>query len=221
MESPFEQLSAPSHTCLIYQTREQQIAFTAHFLRAGLERGERCVFLEMPEKLDEVRKALHSMGVKVEEDEKRGALVLTANRVFLQQGAFDADRCLAFLETGINQAVADGFAALRITGDMNWELGRSQDFGRLLHYEAKLDEFLLDKPIVGVCQYQRYTVSSHAICNALETHRTVVLGTEFCTDNVYYEPPEVKLEQDPERREQRRGEWMCRQLVRSRERAQA
>jgi len=214
MGTTLEQLSDANHSCMIYQNADQQVTVTAEFLKIGLARNEQCVFLEMPEKLAQVRALLQEFGVDTADAERRKALVLSAKRDFLFQGRFDSRRMLAFLSTAIADSSAMGFTALRATGDMNWELGAAQDFQLLIDYEAQLDAFARTQRLVGLCQYQRYTVSSLAICNALETHQGVVMGRNFCEDNLYYQPPDVKLETDTARREQRKGEWMCQQLSR-------
>lgn len=215
MKPALEWLVESSHACLIYQNTDQQIAVTSQFLKIGLDRKEQCVFLEMPDKLAAVRLALKALGVDTAAAEASKALVLTAKRDFLDKGRFDGPRCIDFLMQASADAIEQGFHALRITGDMNWELGQDQDFRLLIDYEATLDDFLTGQKIVGMCQYQRYSVSSLAICNALETHESVILGNKFCPENFYYEPPDVRLEKDPGRREQRRGEWMCGQLSRA------
>jgi len=212
MTPTIDLLSPHSHNSLIYQTPEQQIAVTADFLEIGLERDEQCVFLEMPEKLSMLRDTLKKRKIDTISAEARGALMLSAKRDFLHHGKFDISRTLAFLADSLEACLTQGFSALRITGDLNWELGAEQNFQLLPEYESLLDQFVKEKQIVGLCQYQRYTVSSMAICNALETHENVILGNLFYPDNPYYEPPEIKLEKDAARREQRRGEWRCRQL---------
>ena len=215
MKPALEWLAESSHACLIYQNPDQQMAVVSQFLKIGLERDEQCVLLEMPEKLAMARLALKGLGVDTAAAEARKALILTAKRDFLDRGRFDGPRAIDFLMQASADAIEQGFNALRITGDMNWELGADQDFRLLIDYEANLDDFLTGQKIVGMCQYQRYSVSSLAICNALETHESVILGDRFCAENFYYEPPDVRLEKDPARREQRRGEWMCGQLSRA------
>jgi two-component system, chemotaxis family, sensor kinase Cph1 len=39
------ELSLHEHPCLIYDTREEQFATALPYLRAGLERGEKCLYL--------------------------------------------------------------------------------------------------------------------------------------------------------------------------------
>jgi hypothetical protein len=96
---------------------------------------------------------------------------------------------------------------------MNWELGEDQNYQVLVDYEAELDEFIARRPIVGLCQYQRMTLPGLAIRNALETHEHVIMGNQLCTNNLFYEPPAIRLETDERRKQEKRVEWMCQRLA--------
>jgi hypothetical protein len=206
------QLANPSHSSFIYQTSAEQTAVTCEFLARGLTRGELCVFLESPERIEAVREALRGASIDVAAEEERGALILSSNRAFLDHGHFSGARAIAFLEQTLRQALAQGFSALRATGDMNWELGEDQNFELLLDYEAELDRFVRQHKIVGLCQYRRHSLSGLAIRNALETHEQVVLGRTLCSNNLYYEPPEIRLNRDLAEAQEKRIERMCQQL---------
>jgi len=206
------ELSHPSHSCLIYSTTQEQINVTCEFLARGLMRGEKCVFLESPERLAQVRAALAAAGVEVEAEEARGALVLTSAADFRDQDHFNGDRTIGFLVQTLQGALGQGFSALRATGDMNWELGPDQDYSVLVDYEAKLDAYVGKNRIVGLCQYRRHAISGLAICNALQTHQHVVLGQRLCANNLYYEPLEIRLDGDPAKTQEKRADWMCRRL---------
>lgn len=206
------QLSIPSHSCLIYRSSDEQTEVTSEFLARGLMRGEQCIFLEAPERTKAVRDALERTGVNVAEEEARGALVLSSDRNFLAGGQFEGARTIAFLGQTLQQALTDGFSALRVTGDMNWELGDDQNFQILPDYEAELDRYVSRHRIIGMCQYRRHSLSGLAIRNALETHQNVILGRSLCRNNLYYEPPEIRLERNFAEAQERRVEWMCGRL---------
>jgi hypothetical protein len=48
---------------------------------------------------------------------------------------------IALLESETEQALADGYAALRVTGEMGWALRGLPGSERLIEYEAKLNRF--------------------------------------------------------------------------------
>jgi hypothetical protein len=209
------ELSHASHSCLIYDKTTDQIAVTSEFLARGLTRGELCVFLETPTQLDLVRQSMSEAGVDVAGEERRGALLLTSNLDFLDDGHFNGGRTIGFLEEALSKALSQGYSALRATGDMNWELGKDQDFQLLIDYEVQLDNFVRRHPIIGLCQYQRRTIAGSAIRNALETHERIVLGRLLCTNNLYYESPDIRLMAESDHTQNKRAEWMCRRLSRA------
>lgn len=206
------ELTPGTHSCLIYDKYDDQTKVTCEFLTRGLTRGELCVFLESPERLGDIRQELARVGVDVAAEEARGALILSPKMAYLEEGHFKGDRIIQFLEDALKSALANGFTALRATGDINWELGEEQDFNVLIDYEARLDRFVTKNKIVGLCQYRRRTIPGNAIANALETHQNVMLGQQFCSNNLYYESPDIRLAPEGLATQERRVDWMCRRL---------
>jgi signal transduction histidine kinase len=179
----------------------------------GLKENWRCLYLGSPEDVDMIDSALSAKGVDTTREKDRQALVLSSDRSHLVDGRFDPDAMVDGLSTSIDAALDDGFRGLCATGDMRWELGADENFERLLEYEARLEQVFREKPLRGICQYHRGLVPAQALQDALVTHRSTYLGDVLNQDNLFYVPPEVLLEAR-EGDEARRGEWMCRQLLR-------
>jgi hypothetical protein len=68
------------HVCLIYNTLAEQVAALAPYIRAGVERGERCVYVCDDNTADQITEALGGAGVDVEREMGRGALRLLTRR---------------------------------------------------------------------------------------------------------------------------------------------
>lgn len=66
LASAMEKIGVHDHLCLIYETREEQFAAAIPFLRIGLERGEKCVYIVDDNTAAMVFDALSSAGVDVE-----------------------------------------------------------------------------------------------------------------------------------------------------------
>jgi len=45
LPDPKTRVTAPEHVCSIYRQPEEQVSYLVSFLRAGLERGERCLYI--------------------------------------------------------------------------------------------------------------------------------------------------------------------------------
>jgi signal transduction histidine kinase len=200
------------HKCLIYDGHpSEQLPVVVPLLEDGLRANERCLYLGDPTMVTMVRTALEGRGVDVAAEIARGALILSSERG-PEDAPFDPHAMVAMLIGMIDEAVRDGFAGLCATGDMRWELGRDENFERVLEYEALLERVFREKPLRGICQYHRDTVPPKAIEAAVRAHRSLYVGGSLNRDNLFYVPPELLLE-EYENGEQI-GDWMCQQLIR-------
>jgi len=59
----------------------------------------------------------------------------------MQQGLFDPDGMIVLLRVETERALAEGYPALRVTGEMSWAPRGLPCSERLIEYEAKLNEF--------------------------------------------------------------------------------
>ncbi len=193
-------LGVHDHLCLIYDTQEEQFGALVPFVRSGLERGERCVYVADQNTADEVLDALDSAGLDVAAATDRGALsVVTKREAYLRDGYFDPERMMAFLAESAGSARSAGFRALRVTGEMTWALGGAAGSERLMEYESKLNRFFPDADILAICQYNRRWFPAELIKQVIETHPLVIHGATVCR-NPYYVPPEEFLSaRDPSR----------------------
>jgi signal transduction histidine kinase len=177
----------------------------------GLSKNERCLYLGDGDTITMVRAALASHGVDVEGLVARSALVFSSDRP-PDDAAFDPQAMVGMLVDAIDEAVRAGFSGLCATGDMRWELGRDQNFDRLLEYEALLEGVFREKPLRGICQYRRDTVPPQSLQDALLAHQSVYVGAHLNRDNLFYVPPELLLGDSGSR--DALGQWMCDQLTR-------
>ena len=206
---------ASRHKCLIYEGHpSEQLPVILPLLKKGLQDNQRCLYLGPPEMVSLVRSGLSNKGISVEEELRRGALILSSDRSHLIEGVFDPARMIDMLVGAIDQALEDGFSGLCASGDMRWEFGADENFEKLLVYEAQLEQVFRDKPLTGICQYHRETVPARAVRDALTTHRSMYVGSELRTDNLYFMPPELLLEGTNLDVRDRQGEWMCDQITR-------
>jgi MEDS: MEthanogen/methylotroph, DcmR Sensory domain len=85
-------LGLHEHLCLIYGTQEEQFAAALPYLRTGLERGERCLYIVDENSAAAVLDALRKGGTDVDRYLRSGALTMTHKReTYLKQGRFDPD----------------------------------------------------------------------------------------------------------------------------------
>jgi hypothetical protein len=218
LDCQLSRLKHGDHICLIYENTAGQVAAACPFIKEGLARGERCVYVAGDRSFEEVVRALRAAGVDVAQECRRGALLSLADRdVYLQSGSFDQQRMIDFVRQVEAQALADGFSGVRFTGVMTPALW--QEVGDAFSaYESLLNRLPLDRSVI-LCQYHRWQLDAPCIHDVVRTHPLAVLGDQLCP-NPYYEPPEVVLDRDPmvasSEFQAKRVDWWVAQLRRAR-----
>ena len=182
-------LEPGDHLCCIYETEEEHRSVLTPFLHQGLERGEKVVYILDARTAEAILGYLQENGVYMEPYLASGQLsILTHDDAYLREGVFEPDRMIALLQAKTEQALAEGYSALRVTGEMTWVLRGLPGSERLIEYEARLNEFFPVSQCLAICQYDRRRFDPAILLDVLHTHPVAIVGTEIY-DNFYYIPP--------------------------------
>lgn len=188
-----ECLNVHDHICLIYETKEQQMPAVVSFMRAGLERHEKCLYVADENSVSDILHALHKGGIDVDSAMKESALaVTTKTKTYLKNKSFSPERMIEFLKKTTEDAGAEGFSALRATAEMSWALEEKISMNKLMEYEAKTGNVFSGIDALAMCQYNKSRFPSESIVQALHTHPHVLFGGLMCK-NFYYMPPDEFL----------------------------
>lgn len=189
-------LGLHEHLCLIYNTQEEQLAAALPYLRTGLERGEKCLYIVDENTAATVLDALRQGGTNVDHYLRSGALTITHKRdTDLQQERFDPDWWLGFVNQAAAEAGSAGPSGLRILGDMSWALRCSNSTDKFIEFESRINHFVRDHDVRVICQYTGTRISPEVILGVIRTHPLVVYGGIVCK-NPYYVPPDEFLKPD-------------------------
>jgi hypothetical protein len=193
LESQLTRLKQGDHACPIYESMAEQMAGAVPFLKEGLARGERCLYVADDRTVAHIAEVLAAAGVDVARQRERGALrVLTKRETYLESGEFDPQKVIDLFRREEAQAVAEGFSGLRILGEMTWAMGPEVGCDRLIEFEALLNRYLENSRSLILCQYNRERFDPAIILDVLRTHPVVIFGDQVCP-NPYFEPPELVL----------------------------
>jgi signal transduction histidine kinase len=193
-------LGPHQHLCIIYETQEEQFAAALPFLRSGLERGEKCLFVADENSGAAVLNALRKAGTDVDHHLRSGALIL-ANKPSVKPGRFDPDWWIDFLSQSIQGIGDHKFSGMRTwLGEMTWALAEEIAPETLIEFESKVNQFVRDHDVRALCQYRRHRFSPELILGIIRTHPVVVYGGIICK-NPYYVPPEELLKPNQASRE--------------------
>jgi signal transduction histidine kinase len=196
-----ERLGPHDHQSLIYESAEDRFAVAIPFIRIGLDRGEKCIYIADDGMEAEVRYAMRAQGIDVERAIATKSLVLAAKEdAFLKYGAFDANRMPTFWADATAEAMRQGFSALRATGETEWLLSNPPGRERWMEYESQLTHVLADLNCFALCQYNRRVLPPEFVLNVIRTHPTVIYRGVVCR-NLYHVPPDEFLAADQTARE--------------------
>src|ERR1700681_1527457 len=83
-----EQLARHDHLCSIYESSDEHFAVAVPFIRIGLDRGEKCIYVADDGTEAIVRDAMRAEGIDVERAIATGCLVLEKKEAaYLKHGA--------------------------------------------------------------------------------------------------------------------------------------
>ena len=183
------------HICQIFSDDDERQESLLNFLRSGLEAGERTACFS--ENLDDVRLTRHlsDHGLCCGALRESGAFSQAGTRdVYFQDGHFDPDRMLGLLRQYHEDAVAKGYSAARVIGEMTSEVQRIPGGSRLMEYESRVSLLLRDHPVTAVCQYDARTFDGATIMQVLKVHPLMVVRGSV-VHNPFYVTPEELLSQ--------------------------
>jgi hypothetical protein len=186
------------HVCTLYSTPEEQLTAAIEYIRGGLGRGERCLYVCCEHDVEQFRTALRGAGIDVDGEEQRGAvLLMTKHDGHLKTGSFDPAGMIAMLETAVKDALAAGFNGLCAAGDMTWLLDEAPGSERIAEYEAALNHFYQSHRALGLCLYHR-TMPGGLLDHCLATHKFVRVEGPILLSNPFYEAPETARSRRPQ-----------------------
>ena len=188
-----EQLAPPDHLCSIYESPEEHFAVAVPFIRIGLERGEKCIYIADDGTEAIVRNAMYGGGIDVERAIATESLVLEKKEAaYLKHGSFDPQWMFTFWRDATADATSRGFTALRVTGETEWVIRGAPGLERWMEYESRLMHMLARHNCVALCQYNRQLFPPELVLDIIRTHPTVIYRGVVCR-NLYYVPTDELL----------------------------
>jgi signal transduction histidine kinase len=142
-----------AHFCQFYGEREDLVDSLVPFFKAGLDHNEKCLWVTSePLRAEEARTALRNAVPDLDDRLKSEQIEIIDHRDwYIRTGKADASATLRGWVQREEQALADGFAGLRLTGNTYW-VERS-DWDGFVDYEARVTKTFAGHRIIGLCSY--------------------------------------------------------------------
>ncbi len=150
---------------------DDRLDLMAQTVAAGLDAGDRVMVFTASLLPLAVLAGLEARGLAVAPAEQSGQMaVLSAREAYLPTGRFEPPRMLDAVAGHIEQAAKDGFAGLRLVGDMTWALDEPAGAEQLAGYEAQINQLYMDGRALGVCLYDRRSFSGELLRQVASAH---------------------------------------------------
>lgn len=160
-----------SHFCQFYTTKEDMTDIVVPYFRAGLESNELCVWVTSDFfTTDEALEALNC-GVPHFSDclSRKQVEVLPHTDWYLRGGSFDLERTLEMWMTKHDEALARGFAGLRVSGNPYW-IDNKKDWDDFAAYEAAINNVIGGTKLLVLCTYSLQKCGVVEILDVIKNH---------------------------------------------------
>ena len=192
-------LVANRHICAFFRNTSEEYDVLIPFMREGLERGQKAVYIGDPKLHQERLGLLSAAGVDVPAMEKAGQLELRGwDETYLRAGRFVESEMLAFIPQMLESAREHGFAMTRLAGHGEWIGDNWPGSADFLRYEIKLNQLIPKDKDVVLCLYDLSKLSAGVVMDTLRCHPMVILGGVIQV-NPFYVPPDEFLRELAER----------------------
>jgi len=167
-----------THFCQFYQTKEDLLDILVPYFKAGLENNEFCMWitskpLDVEESKEAFKKAVPDIDVYLE----RGQLeIIPYTQWYVKDGFFNSDRILNGWVEKLNQALANGYEGIRLTGDTFWL--EKKDWNDFVSYEEEVDRVLGNYNIIALCTYSLNKCSVTEVIDVVSNHQFALIKRE-------------------------------------------
>jgi AcrR family transcriptional regulator len=171
-----EELDEHRHVAALVEGPDEADELLLPFIVEGFEQGDRAFHIVDPELRDRHLERLRERGIDVEAAIAANELdVQTWADSYVRGGRFDGAAQFEFVRSVLDEGRSLGYPRTRLIGSTEWAAD-SATAGELVHYEARVDEFLNTVPDVVVCTYDLTRHSARTIAEVIGVHPVAVVG---------------------------------------------
>lgn len=188
LQESIERLDLHDHAALFYRNPEERFSVLAHYFRAGLSRGEKCLLFCGDADGKEILEGLRQKGIDIGGALARGAVLVLhrASGRALEEEPFPDD-LIALFRSSAQFARSENYAGLRLCLDMSIVLAHDLPRDRFQDYQRKLDAFLRDQDCLSLCLFPMERLSADLLLDALRAH-PIVIHKGRLAGNFYHVP---------------------------------
>ncbi len=186
-----EKVPVGSHICQIFNDHDERINTILKYLLSGLQTGERTACFSNAIDEEGLREFFSSHNISYDERKQNKEIALTGtDEVYFQNNVFDPDIMLKAFSNYYQESLDLGFPASRVVGEMSPKVNDLSGGDRLIEYEVKVTQLLIDHPITAMCQYDANEFSGATIMEVLKVHPQMIVNGSVIHNPFYITPEE-------------------------------
>ncbi len=163
-----------SHFCQFYRTKKDMTDIVVPYFRAGLDANELCVWITSELATEDALAAMRAAVPRFEEYLAREQIeVFPYTDWYLKGGSFDLRRTLDMWMAKHDEALARGFAGLRVTGNPYW-IDNKRDWDDFAAYEAEINRVIRGTKLLVLCTYSLQKCGVAEILDVVKNHEFAV-----------------------------------------------
>jgi hypothetical protein len=181
------------HICGFFFGVEERDEVLFPFLRAGMDKGDKCVCIVDATEPSAVRAGLGAAGEIDLGVESPQLDVLRASEAYLRSGAFSTRDMIAFFTDAFGTANKAGYTRMRVAGETTWLFQDPPGKEEFIEYESELNRFVPQHDQVVLCLYDLARFGGGMMVDLLKTHPRLLLGGMVIDNPHYLSPDEFRL----------------------------
>jgi hypothetical protein len=161
------------HVCHFYPSREELLAGLIPYFQAGVKNNEKCIWVAcepLPVNVVSVEISKHH---DLQDALTSGHLLIyDALEWYGDPASMNADAVIARWREKEDQALAEGFQGLRVTGNMSFM--PQENWNGFMDYEKKLHRAVQGRRVVVCCSYNRLTFEPVDVLEVARNHHAAL-----------------------------------------------
>jgi len=163
-----------THFCLFYETRKDLLDILIPYFKTGLANHEFCFYAASePGIAEAAEQALHETMSGFEQYLSKGQIEIISHTNWYLEDHFDPLKVGQNWLDKLEQALALGYAGMRLAGNIAWQ--EKQDWDRFSEYECKFDYEFRHSPVIRLCAYDLNCYSAANMLDIIRHHQLTLV----------------------------------------------
>src|SRR5882724_9898102 len=165
-----------AHFCYFYETKQDLLDVLIPYFKTGLENQEFCLWVISDSELLTVQEATSALRNALPDLDRylaeRSIEVVGHEEWFLSGNIFDPKTVANRFRMRLNEALARGYAGMRVNGSPAWLFDAEPK--ELRKFEAELDRLFPTERTIASCTYPLASVGSEEVFDVIRTHQFAI-----------------------------------------------